>query len=371
MNNPDKNHHSLHQYRRRAGAPAVVAGVVVAVVAGVAAAPAHHGGRHTVRPGESIQAAVDAAAPGDVILVSPGTYRESVEITTSGITLRGSGPGTVIAPPAAAETKNRAESACAKAGNGVCITGTESAGVTGVTIRSLTISGSAKGGLWASRTDRLTVREVTAEKNGTWGLGQEKSTRAVFRGNTARENKDAGIMLTNIVGHEAAATDSLGTVVADNTLTDNRLGVMLKRIRNVSTHSNEITANCAGIFVVSDESKPGSGDITIRSNTIHENNKFCAATPRLPAIQGSGIVLTGSDATLIKGNSVRGHHSDTLLAGGIVLAESYVGATNTGNVIEHNTVTENVAADLVDRGNGTGNTFRKNSCASSKPAGLC
>ncbi|MGV9314250.1 right-handed parallel beta-helix repeat-containing protein [Streptomyces sp. NPDC003691] len=368
MTNHHKNHHSYRQHRRRAGALAVAA---AAVVSGVAAAPAHHGGRHTVHPGESIQAAVDAAAPGDVIVVAPGTYRESVEITTSGITLRGAGPGTVISPPAAAETTGRAASACATAGNGICVTGTETAEVTGVTIRSLTLSGFTKGGLWASRTDRLTVREVVAEKNGTWGLGQEKSTRAVFRGNTARENKDAGIMLTNIVGHEAAANDSLGTVVADNTLTDNRLGVMLKRIRNLSTHSNEITGNCAGIFVVSDESRPGSGDITIRSNTIHENNKFCAATPRLPAIQGSGIVLTGSDATVIRGNSVRGHQSDTLLAGGIVLAESYVGAVNTANVVEHNTVTGNVAADLVDRGNGTGNTFRKNNCASSKPAGLC
>ncbi|MEU5163446.1 right-handed parallel beta-helix repeat-containing protein [Streptomyces sp. NPDC020875] len=366
MTKRHKNHLSLLWNRRRAG---IVAVAVVAMGSGVAAAPGHHGGRHSVQPGESIQAAVAAARPGDTIVVAPGTYRESVEITTSGVTLRGSGPGTVIAPPAG--TEKRAESACAKAGNGICVTGTDDADVTGVTIRSLAISGFTKGGLWASRTEGLTVRDVTAEKNGTWGLGQEKSTRAVFRGNTARGNGDAGIMLTNIVGHEAAAIDSGGTVVADNDLSDNRLGVMLKRIRNVSTHANEITANCAGIFVVSDESRPGSGDITIRSNTIHRNNKFCAATPRLPAIQGSGIVLTGSDATVIKGNSVRDHKSDTLLAGGIVLAESYVGAVNTDNVIEHNTVTGNVAADLIDRGNGSGNTFARNECASSKPAGLC
>ncbi|MFH8619350.1 nitrous oxide reductase family maturation protein NosD [Streptomyces sp. NPDC017979] len=369
MTKTHKIHRLPSRRRRRAGVLAVAAALVSGVAAVPSAAAGHHGARHTVQPGESVQAAVDAAKPGDVVVLSPGTHRESVQITTPGLTLRGAGPGTVLAPPADAE--RRAAHACAKAGNGICVTGTKDAKVSGVTIRSLTVSGFAKGGLWASRTDGLTVRQVTAEKNGTWGIGQEQSTRGEFRDNVARGNKDAGIMLTNIVGQEAAAHDSLRSVVADNELTDNRLGIMLKRIRNVSAQANEISANCAGIFVVSDESRPGSGDIAIRSNTIRENNKYCAKTPRLPAIQGSGIVLTGSDATEIRGNVVQGHHSTTLLAGGIILAESYVGATNTNNVIEHNTVTDNTAADLVDRGNGSGNTFARNECASSKPSGLC
>jgi len=47
--------------------------------------------------GESIQAAVDAANPGDTILVF-GTHRENVAIQTDGLTLRG--VGAVILPPA-------------------------------------------------------------------------------------------------------------------------------------------------------------------------------------------------------------------------------------------------------------------------------
>lgn len=43
----------------------------------------------------SIQAAIDAAAPGDVVYVYPGFYRESLVITKD-ITLRGSGPDRVI-----------------------------------------------------------------------------------------------------------------------------------------------------------------------------------------------------------------------------------------------------------------------------------
>src|SRR3954467_15700449 len=46
--------------------------------------------------GESIQSAVDAADPGDTILVF-GTHRENVAVQTDGLTLRG--VGAVILPP--------------------------------------------------------------------------------------------------------------------------------------------------------------------------------------------------------------------------------------------------------------------------------
>ena len=56
-----------------------------------AAATFGHSKRVDLGPGESIQDAVDAASPGDTVIVKAGTYRESVRISTDGLTLRAHG----------------------------------------------------------------------------------------------------------------------------------------------------------------------------------------------------------------------------------------------------------------------------------------
>lgn len=55
-----------------------------------------------VSPGQSIQAALDAAQPGDTVMVAAGVYHESVVIRQDHITLQGAGAtesGTVLEPP--------------------------------------------------------------------------------------------------------------------------------------------------------------------------------------------------------------------------------------------------------------------------------
>ncbi|MCX4820093.1 right-handed parallel beta-helix repeat-containing protein [Streptomyces sp. NBC_01142] len=341
----------------------------VAIASGLgAAAPSTGAVPHVVHPGESIQKAVDAARPGDTIFVAPGTYRESVLVTKANLTLRGAGSSTVIKPASATA---RAANTCAKSGNGICVTGTAKKAVSRVTIRSLTLTGFKKSGVWASATDRLTVTGVTAKKNGVWGIAQQLSTRGVFRNNIVRDNGDAAIFIANTVDKEGGATDTKGAVVAGNLLSGNRIGVTIRRVRNLSVHNNIVTANCAGVFVVGDESKPAAGDMTIHHNRVFKNNKYCAANSRLPYLQGSGIVLTGSESTLVRANQVLDNVGASPLSGGIVLFKSFVGASNTDNVIRDNQVQGNKPADLANQGNGTSNTFVRNECLASKPAGMC
>ncbi|MCH0563038.1 MULTISPECIES: nitrous oxide reductase family maturation protein NosD [unclassified Streptomyces] len=347
------------------------------LVAGLGAAapasarpPAHPGhpvpSIHVVRSGQSIQNAVDAAAEGDTVLVLPGTYRESVKVTTPGLTLRGVGGHTVIVPGT-----DMTPGSCAARGNGICVMGAKDRAVPGVTVADLTVTGFPGTGVFALATDRLTVRNVTAAENGVWGIALEHSLRAALRHNTARDNGDAGLFLANTVRSEEGAEDTRGTVVEHNLLRGNRIGVTVRRLRNLTVAGNHITANCAGVFVVGDENTPKAGDLTVRGNHIVRNNRSCPKTARLPALQGTGIVLTGAEQTLVTRNEIRDNAGTSPLSGGIVLFKSFVGATNDDNRVTGNTLDGNAPADLVDTDPGRSNTFEDNTCRASLPAGLC
>ncbi|AYN41703.1 DUF1565 domain-containing protein [Streptomyces dangxiongensis] len=330
-----------------------------------------------VHPGESIQKAVNAARSGDTVLVLAGTYRESVTVRTPGLTLRGAGHRTVIRPagkkPATTSKKpKKASVTCSGNGNGICVVGGKNKALRDVTVADLKVAGFSRTGLWAMGTDHLTVRRVTADDNGQWGIAQEHSTRGVFRENTARGNGDAGLFLANNVKAEQGAADSKGALVQHNHLEDNRIGITVRRLRNLTVTGNYLTANCAGVFVVGDENKPRAGALTVSDNRLEWNNKYCPKTARLPYLKGSGIVLTGTEKALVTGNTIIGHSGKSPLSGGIVLFKSFVGAASEQNRITGNHLEDNAPADLVNQeAVKRKNTFDGNSCRASKPAGLC
>ncbi|MFF8727768.1 nitrous oxide reductase family maturation protein NosD [Streptomyces sp. NPDC015171] len=330
-----------------------------------------------VRPGESIQKAVNAARTGDTVVVLAGVYHETVTVRTAGLTLRGMGGLTVLQPPAKTKSApgklgRKATPTCLSAGNGICVIGARNKALRDVTIAGLRVTGFAKTGVWSMGTDRLTVEHVLADHNGQWGIGQEHSTRAVFRDNVARSNGDAGLFLANTVQAEQGALDSKGTLVEDNRFEDNRIGLTVRRLRNLTVTDNYAAANCAGMFVVGDENKPRAGALTVSENRVERNNKYCAKTARLPYLQGTGIVLTGTEKATVTGNTVLDHSGRSPLSGGIVLFKSFVGATSEKNKITDNVLAGNSPADLVNQeATKSGNAFTGNSCRASKPAGMC
>src|SRR5215213_8864064 len=82
----------------------VASGVALAMGVGSAAAQSS-----VVGPGESIQKAINAADPGDTIVVK-GVHREDVVIRKNGIKLHGE--DAVIEPPAKADSPCAPEAIC-------------------------------------------------------------------------------------------------------------------------------------------------------------------------------------------------------------------------------------------------------------------
>jgi parallel beta-helix repeat protein len=336
----------------------------VAVVGGLLAAdPAAATDRaavHVVGPGQSVQKAVDAAEPGDTVLLLPGTYRESVRITTPDLTLRGAEPDkvTIAAPSATAD-------------NGISVAGTQGHRLTGVRIASLTVSGFAKYGITATETDGMVVHGVRAEDNGQYGIGQEKSVRARLVGNVTRGNGEGGLFVANAVSEEGGALDTQGTEISGNATSGNKAGIVLRRVRDTNVQGNSVTGNCAGMFVIGDENVPRAGHLTIRGNAVTANTRYCAATSRLPFVQGAGIVLTGVEATVVEHNTVSGNTGTSPMSGGVVFFKSFVGLPDSDNAVRNNVLLSNGPADVAGWDIGTGNTVTGNTCGVSLPAGRC
>src|SRR5258706_12897478 len=145
------------------------------------AATTHHamsgGTTIVVSPGQSIQAAVNHARPGDTVLLKRGVYHQSVQIRTDRITLRGSGKslrGTVLKPPAA-----KPNSLCTGAFGvtGVCIlakkvnvmTGAVLQSVRGDTVTGMYVTGFPANGVFGYGTNGLVVTNVSAVNDREYG----------------------------------------------------------------------------------------------------------------------------------------------------------------------------------------------------------
>ena len=346
---------------------AIVLGVVAGSLGVVAPASASNG---VVRPGESIQAAIDHARPGDTIRVAAGEFRENLTITTNGITLRGAGSGkhgTLLTPASTPKS-----SVCTDPStdvNGICVNEANH-----VTVKDLTVAGFPSTGIYAYEAEDYTVARVRARGNHGYGIAGFELSGVRYLDSVATENHAPGIYVGD--SPEAQA------VIRGNTSTSNGVGgegfgFLFRDSSHGLVVGNHASGNCVGFHFLDHRFNPDEplSDWTAEGNTATRNNGACPDRPTFfPAFSGIGILLFGTNDVRVRRNLVVGNRpsAPSEYAGGIVVASSAFlgGADPSDNVVSRNLALLN-RPDIRWDGKGTGNRFAHNLCATSLPGWIC
>ena len=315
----------------------------------------------------SIQAAVDAASPGDTVIVPPGRYHESITIAKSRITIRGSRGAVLDASGFAVGIRAAAGPSCpARALTGITIEGmrVENASFTGVLLRGV---------------EGFAVRDGFYSGNEEYAIFPICSKNGVIEGNDVAGTDDAAIYVGN----------SHDVVVQRNHASESTVGIEIENSTGLVVRGNTAIGNTSGIvtFVLPGLTVPVTEDVLIERNVVMRNNRPNPVLPSEDVVglipTGTGILTVGADRVTVRENQVIGNDS-----GGIaVLALPFPDPDpRVDPYPDSNRVTGNVAlangrspdplrspypgADLIYDSTGADNCFADNIFASSSPTPL-
>jgi parallel beta-helix repeat protein len=348
-----------------------------------AASPAAAHPSRTIVVTTTIQAAVDAAQPGDTILVPPGTYHESVLVTKSHLTIVGS--RAAILDAAGFRTGIRVGTG--RISRGGPAPACPPLAVEEFTLRGLTIKHAGFSGVFLVGVDGYHLTGSRYVDNPVYGPypvcshnGLIDFNHVVGGGSTVGPSLDTGIY----VGDDDQMT------VRHNRVTNYVIGVVVENSVHTTVNDNLLQQNTAGVYVavLPDHPRPFTDDVVIERNQVLHNN---LPNP-VPADSGdeiggvptgAGIVNLGGDHVVIRDNHVL--HNDSL---GVAIVQNLLAPADPriepdpdfnqvrGNVILHNgedpdpirAITP--GADIVYDGSGTGTCFADNVFSTEFPAGI-
>jgi len=329
----------------------------------------------------TIQEAVDAAEPGALILVKPGTYSEAVQVQTDNLTIRGLDRNTVVL-----DGKLELE-------NGIRIVGAK-----GVAVENMTATNYTHNGFFWTGVDGYRGSYLTTYRTGDYGVYAFDSMNGQLEYIYAAGSPDAGVYIGECYPCNA---------VLDHTVSEhNGLGYSGTNSGGNLLITNSIFRfNRAGVV-------PNSGSYELcypsRETTIVGNEVYSNNQPDTPAIDvailamGNGILVAGGVKSTIERNLVY-DHDKTGIAGVPFLEEDPNDSMPTEadwsmpcseqkqkapvdpgepllwdaqqNRIIGNVVSDSRLADIMVASAGTdistlGNCFSDNEVASSKPNNL-
>ncbi len=300
----------------------------------------------------TVQKAVDAAGPGDLILISPGTYHEAVQVpsTKSGITIRGLDRNKVILD-----------------GDFTRDNGIEVIKADDVTVENLTVEDYTGNGVFWTGVNGYRGSYLNSYRNGDYGLYSFQSTNGELDNSYASGSPDAGVYIGGcnpcnaLINHVTSEWNGLGYSGTNSS-------------GNLVIANSIFRFNRAGVVPNSGSYEPLAPE---RNNTIVGNLVYDNNNPSTPAIDisitamGNGILIAGGSGNLIERNRVFDHD-----LGGIVVitypeTAQYVWSAHNNKVID-NIVSGSKLGDLSLWYDGTGketggNCFAGNTFTTSRP----
>lgn len=307
----------------------------------------------------TIQNAVDAAEPGDLVLVGPApqddahraedgsyAYFEQVNVSTPYITIRGTDRNDVIVDGQFERP------------NAINVAGADGVAVENLTVRNATINGVFWTGLEGYRGSHL-----TAYNNGVYGIYAFDATDGLFEQSYASGSPDAGFYIGQCKPCEAVIRDA----VAEN----NGLGYSGTNASGVHIYDSLWVHNAAGIVpnTLDSELLPPATDVVIAGNHVRNNSSVTAPVLATQDVaRGNGIVLAGVRDALVINNRIENHS-----AAGIAIApfpDENVWFSG-GNEVRGNVIAGSGYGDVMLTGPGLGgDCFADNDMGRTIPAAL-
>ena len=268
------------------------ASVTCAVLAALSLPAASGAADDVVVVTTTIQAAVDAAGPGDTVVVPAGTYAESVEVTTAGLTIRGS-LGAVL------------DGTGLGLGYGIRVRSLDGSRIDGFTLDGLTVRGYERYGVQVSGVDHFRLTGTRYVDNPLYGVFPVRCSQGRVDHNTVTGSVDSGVYV-------GQCTD---VRVDHNIAHENTIGLEVELSRRVVVEDNVSTGNAIGALVQISPGRPVkvTDDVVVRRNVLSGNNAPNPVTPeegllgRLPG--GVGVANVAGDHVDIVDNVVSGNRS--------------------------------------------------------------
>ena len=274
----------------------------------------------------TIQAAVDAAKPGDLILISPGIYKEGVTVETKNLVIRGTDRNKVIIDGEFTRE------------NGIKVL------ADGVAVENLTArNNTANGVFWTgSYEDNYVLKGyrasyVTAYNNGLYGVYAFNASNGLMEHSYASGHPDSGFYI--------GQCNPCNAVLRDLTAERNLLGYSgTNSSGNLTIVSSVFRNNRAGIVpnsLKSEKLAPQSGDEVVANLVVDNNSAEAPSSESFGIAYGNGILIGGGSKNNVTRNVIRGHKN-----AGVVVTDLPDNFKPEGNKVTDNEMSENTF-DLV------------------------